>query len=78
MKRATKAVPPRPRPPRLARRETVIDDTLATPALFDADLTALLGNSPDPEGVRIGAEAAAAIRRRLAASGHRESMAKQK
>jgi hypothetical protein len=75
VKRATKAVPTRLRPQRPAHREIVIDDTLATPALFETDLAALLGDSPDPEGVRIDAEAAAAIRRRLAASGHRESKA---
>lgn len=57
---------------RRARRddgEVVIDDTLATTALWGMTPEEILGDEADPEGDRIGEEVAAAVRAQLPASG---------
>jgi hypothetical protein len=46
----------------LADREgTVIDDTLATTAVFDMTPDAIQGTARDPEGLRIGEQVADAV-----------------
>ncbi len=44
----------------------VIDDTLATAAVFSMAPEQILGENPDPRGVEIGQRAAEIIRRQLA------------
>ncbi len=48
---------------------TIIDDTLATEALFDLDPSKIRPDATDPEGIRIGEAAAAEILRRLRQQG---------
>ena len=51
------------------QRRHVIDDTLATTAVFDMAPEAIRPDATDPEGVRIGEAAAAQILARLASDG---------
>jgi hypothetical protein len=50
-------------------RRTVIDDTLATEAIFDLDPAEIRPDATDPEGLNIGEKAAAEILRELRREG---------
>jgi hypothetical protein len=47
---------------------TAVEDALATPAAFELPPEEILRGVTDPEGIRIGSEAAAKIRRDLEAA----------
>lgn len=61
----------RKRAARTSRRDgrTVIDDTLASAAVFQMESEQILDADADPEGIRLGDQVADAILRQLKATG---------
>jgi hypothetical protein len=61
--------PTQPAPAAPQQERAIIDDTLATTAVFHMDWHTIPQRSDDPEGIRIGDQVAEELLRRLAATG---------